>query len=34
MIEILSAGNKSSNKEFQTFVTKAVDFLDRGIICS
>jgi hypothetical protein len=30
VIEILSAGNKSSRKEFQAFVTKAVDFLDRG----
>jgi hypothetical protein len=31
VIEILSAGNKSSNKEFHAFLTKAVDFLDRGI---
>jgi hypothetical protein len=31
VIEILSAGNKSSNKEFRAFVTKTVDFLDRGI---
>jgi hypothetical protein len=31
VIEILSAGNKSSTKEFQAFLTKAVDFLDRGI---
>ena len=31
LIEILSAGNKSSNKEFRAFVTKAVDFLDRGL---
>jgi hypothetical protein len=30
VIEILSAGNKSSGKEFQAFVSKAVDFLDRG----
>jgi hypothetical protein len=30
VIEILSAGNKVSNKEFQAFVSKAVDFLDRG----
>jgi hypothetical protein len=30
LIEILSAGNKSSNKEFQAFVTKAVDSLARG----
>ena len=30
LIEILSAGNKSSNKEFRTFVTKAVNALDRG----
>jgi hypothetical protein len=30
LIEILSAGNKSGNKEFRTFVTKAVDALDRG----
>jgi Protein of unknown function (DUF4058) len=31
VIEILSAGNKSSNKELQAFLTKAVDFLDRGV---
>jgi hypothetical protein len=30
IIEILSAGNKSSNKEFGTFVAKAVDALDQG----
>lgn len=30
LIEILSAGNKSSNKEFQAFVAKALDALDRG----
>jgi Protein of unknown function (DUF4058) len=30
LIEILSAGNKSSNKEYQAFVTKALSFLDRG----
>jgi Protein of unknown function (DUF4058) len=30
LIEILSAGNKSSDKEFQAFVTKAVTFLERG----
>ncbi len=30
LIEILSAGNKSSNKEFRSFVAKAVDALDRG----
>ena len=30
LIEILSAGNKSSNTEFRTFVTKVVDILDRG----
>ncbi len=30
LIEILSAGNKSSTKEFQAFVTKAVDSLARG----
>jgi hypothetical protein len=30
LIEILSAGNKSSNKEFRAFVSKAVRFLDRG----
>jgi hypothetical protein len=31
VIEILSAGNKSSNKELQVFLSKAADFLDRGI---
>ncbi len=31
LIEILSAGNKSSNKEFRAFVSKAVKFLDRGV---
>ncbi len=31
LIEVLSAGNKSSNKEMQAFVTKAVDFLERGV---
>jgi hypothetical protein len=30
VIEILSKGNKSSTRQFQAFVTKAVDFLDRG----
>ncbi|MGP0062936.1 MAG: DUF4058 family protein [Isosphaeraceae bacterium] len=30
LIEILSAGNKSSEKEFRSFVTKAVDALDQG----
>jgi hypothetical protein len=30
LIEILSAGNKSSNKEFSKFVSKSVDALDRG----
>jgi hypothetical protein len=30
LIEILSAGNKSSHAEFQAFVTKAVDSLIRG----
>jgi hypothetical protein len=30
LIEILSAGNKSSNKEFRAFVNKAVRFLERG----
>lgn len=31
LIEILSAGNKSSTKEIQAFVTKAVNFLERGV---
>jgi hypothetical protein len=31
LIEILSAGNKSSTKEIQSFVTKAVNFLERGV---
>lgn len=31
VIEILSAGNKSSNREFQAFLAKAIDFLERGI---
>jgi hypothetical protein len=30
LIEIVSAGNKSSTREFQAFATKAVDALDRG----
>jgi hypothetical protein len=30
LIEILSAGNKSSHREFQTFLTKAADALARG----
>ena len=30
LVEILSAGNKSSNREFDAFVSKAVDALDRG----
>lgn len=30
LIEIISAGNKSSNKEFRAFVNKAVRFLERG----
>jgi hypothetical protein len=30
LIEILSAGNKSSNQEFRAFVNKATSFLDRG----
>jgi hypothetical protein len=30
LIEIVSAGNKSSSKEFHAFTTKAVDFLERG----
>jgi hypothetical protein len=30
VIEILSAGNKSSNKEFRAFVAKAVDLLEHG----
>jgi hypothetical protein len=30
LIEILSAGNKSSSREFQAFVTKALNALDRG----
>ncbi len=30
LIEIVSAGNKSSNGEFQAFVTKAVDSIARG----
>jgi hypothetical protein len=30
VIEILSAGNKSSNKEFRAFVGKAVDLLEHG----
>jgi hypothetical protein len=30
VIEILSAGNKSSNKEFRAFVGKAVDLIERG----
>lgn len=30
LIEILSAGNKSSNTEFRTFVNKTVKFLERG----
>lgn len=30
LIEILSAGNKASRKEFQAFVNKAVDALARG----
>jgi Protein of unknown function (DUF4058) len=30
LIEIVSSGNKSSNKEFRSFVAKAVDLLDRG----
>jgi hypothetical protein len=31
VIEILSAGNKGSNREFQVFLAKAMDFLARGI---
>ena len=31
MIEILSAGNKSSNHEFQAFLTKVWDALARGL---
>lgn len=31
LIEILSAGNKSSTEEIQAFVTKAVYFLERGV---
>jgi hypothetical protein len=31
VIEILSAGNKSSNHEFQTFLTKVWDALARGL---
>ena len=34
LIEIVSAGNKSSNGEFQAFVTKAVDSSPAAIICS
>jgi hypothetical protein len=30
LIEILSAGNKSSNRDFQKFVTKAVESLEHG----
>ncbi len=30
LIEVLSAGNKSSNKEFRAFISKALNFLDRG----
>jgi hypothetical protein len=30
LIEIVSDSNKSSKKEFQSFVTKATDLLDRG----
>ena len=30
MIEIVSSGNKSSEREFRSFVTKAVDALERG----
>ena len=30
LIEILSAGNKSSSREFHAFLTKALDALDRG----
>jgi hypothetical protein len=30
LIEVLSAGNKSSNREFDAFTTKAVDALDRS----
>ncbi|MHB1561403.1 MAG: DUF4058 family protein [Isosphaeraceae bacterium] len=30
VIEILSAGNKSSKRDFQAFVNKAVDALERG----
>jgi hypothetical protein len=30
LIAILSAGNKSSNREFRAFVAKAVDSLERG----
>lgn len=30
VIEVLSAGNKSSNREFRSFVAKAVDPLERG----
>jgi hypothetical protein len=30
LIEILSAGNKSSNKEFRSLVAKAVDLLEHG----
>ncbi|MGO9914781.1 MAG: DUF4058 family protein [Isosphaeraceae bacterium] len=30
VLEIRSAGNKSSNKEFRSFVAKAVDLLDHG----
>ena len=30
MIEILSAGNKSSNRDFQAFLTNAVESLERG----
>jgi hypothetical protein len=30
LIEILSAGNKASNREFHTFLAKAVEALERG----
>ena len=30
LLEILSAGNKANNRDFHTFVTKAVEALDRG----
>jgi hypothetical protein len=30
LIEILSAGNKASNRDFHVFLTKAVEFLERG----